>query len=270
MATDGDWHYSIGGVQQGPVPLADLRELLREGKISATDLVWRVGMPRWQPAGQTPQLRLATPAASPPAAPVDYFTPGAGMPQRARAALMGHARPTGDTQTWPLDEALLAQFNTTLKIRKRVMSAVQLFRLLGALSAISAAIFIPLSLLSLSGVSTTRGLDVGALISVAVTSAALAALYFLAARATKRSRRWAPLTMLILFCCCLGLQLISLSITAWQSANSAAAASVLTVGVFSFAIQAAFALISWRALEAIPRYLNQPAWCQELVVTAGL
>lgn len=33
---------------------------------------------------------------------------------------------------------------------------------------------------------------------------------------------------------------------------------------------AAFAIVSWKALAAIPKYLAQPAWCQELIVKAGL
>ena len=31
-----------------------------------------------------------------------------------------------------------------------------------------------------------------------------------------------------------------------------------------------FAVVSWRAYAAIPRYLGQPAWCQELIVSAGM
>jgi len=44
-----DWHYELGGQQLGPVPESELRELYRSGKISGNNLVWRAGLPDWQP-----------------------------------------------------------------------------------------------------------------------------------------------------------------------------------------------------------------------------
>lgn len=43
------WHYAAEGQQLGPVSDAELDALLREGKINSSTLVWREGMPDWQP-----------------------------------------------------------------------------------------------------------------------------------------------------------------------------------------------------------------------------
>jgi hypothetical protein len=54
-----NWFYGEGGHQNGPISDAQLDELLRTGKITATTLVWREGMPGWQP------LNVARSAADP-------------------------------------------------------------------------------------------------------------------------------------------------------------------------------------------------------------
>lgn len=53
----GEWYYSWSGTDyQGPVTLEQLRGLVREGKLAASHLVWREGMPRWVAAGGLQQL----------------------------------------------------------------------------------------------------------------------------------------------------------------------------------------------------------------------
>jgi hypothetical protein len=54
-----NWHYELGGQQLGPVPESELRELYRSGKITGNTLVWREGLPDWQP------YSLACPEAPP-------------------------------------------------------------------------------------------------------------------------------------------------------------------------------------------------------------
>lgn len=52
-----DWYYSSSGTDhQGPVTLEQLRGLVREGKLAASHLVWREGMPQWVAAGGLQQL----------------------------------------------------------------------------------------------------------------------------------------------------------------------------------------------------------------------
>jgi hypothetical protein len=53
---DRSWFYASEGQQRGPVPEAQLRELIWGGKIAADTLVWTDGMANWQKAGEIPGL----------------------------------------------------------------------------------------------------------------------------------------------------------------------------------------------------------------------
>ncbi|MES1261289.1 MAG: RDD family protein [Acidobacteriota bacterium] len=46
-----DWYYALKGRQAGPVSEPELGQLLRNGVIDSDTLVWRAGMPDWQPYG---------------------------------------------------------------------------------------------------------------------------------------------------------------------------------------------------------------------------
>ena len=51
------WYYSSSGTDhQGPVPLEQLQELVRMGKLAASHVVWREGMPQWVAAGTLDEL----------------------------------------------------------------------------------------------------------------------------------------------------------------------------------------------------------------------
>lgn len=67
-----NWHYALGGQQQGPIDDAQLDALIAAGTITAETLVWREGLPGWQP------LRLARPGTAPSvmAAPPPAVAPG--------------------------------------------------------------------------------------------------------------------------------------------------------------------------------------------------
>ncbi|HEV2693970.1 MAG TPA: DUF4339 domain-containing protein [Verrucomicrobiae bacterium] len=58
------WYYESDGKQQGPVSDEALAALLRDGTIADSTLVWREGMPAWQPLATA---RLAGPPPPPPA-----------------------------------------------------------------------------------------------------------------------------------------------------------------------------------------------------------
>ena len=80
-----DWFYVQNGRQIGPVPVKQFDDLVRSGRITLETLVWREGLPNWQPFGSitaTPSS-LPTPAAPPP-------PPGAGPPVLS-GALVGCA-----------------------------------------------------------------------------------------------------------------------------------------------------------------------------------
>ena len=64
------WYYVEGNRQrQGPLPPENLVELHRSGRIGLDTLVWREGLPQWQPLGDfAAELGLPLPAADPSAA----------------------------------------------------------------------------------------------------------------------------------------------------------------------------------------------------------
>ena len=92
---DKMWYYVVDGKNKaGPVPELELKNLIQQGQVQATDLVWTEGMASWRPANQIPGLIGMTPAgepnqantltaASPPAASVatgyrTNYQPGGG------------------------------------------------------------------------------------------------------------------------------------------------------------------------------------------------
>lgn len=57
-----EWYYGTEGQQQGPVDDATIRQLIAEGQINDSTLVWREGMVNWTPKAQV--LELATAASA--------------------------------------------------------------------------------------------------------------------------------------------------------------------------------------------------------------
>lgn len=58
------WFYSKNGTQLGPVAEAELRAKVSSGEVAPNDLVWREGMPDWQPASQAFGAASVAPSAS--------------------------------------------------------------------------------------------------------------------------------------------------------------------------------------------------------------
>ncbi len=58
-----DWFYAQQGKQLGPVAADVIRSMLASGTLAAHELVWRDGMPAWQPANSVAEL---APGAPPP------------------------------------------------------------------------------------------------------------------------------------------------------------------------------------------------------------
>jgi hypothetical protein len=50
------WFHLQGGERQGPVPLADMRELVLEGTLGPDSWVWADGMPDWKHVRDVPAL----------------------------------------------------------------------------------------------------------------------------------------------------------------------------------------------------------------------
>ncbi len=59
----------VGGQQQGPFPLAAVRQQIAAGQLARETLVWRQGMAQWTPAGQVPELADSFATVPPPLPP---------------------------------------------------------------------------------------------------------------------------------------------------------------------------------------------------------
>lgn len=294
-----NWYWAEGETQQGPVTLNGIAKLVAQGKLGGEDMIWKEGSAAWIAVNRVPALvkfikapvtsaamrteqvtrsgvggapaieplgiepPVLQPIAAAPAPEVGYYNPSSGMPPRAAATLAKHARPRGDTGDWPLDDGQVNQFDLALKYRKKIDGAASLFRLLYMLIAIG-DIFI---LIGAAAAYATAGSSRAAAAAFALLFAlaicvGLTVLYYFAWKGTSRSQRWAPLTMGIVFS--IG-GLFNLAQIAIGSAAPGNAAPSLAGGIIGIVIAAAFAYVAFQAFVAIPGYLTQPAWCQELL-----
>jgi len=97
-----NWFYASGGQQMGPVDEAALDDLVRQGVVRDDTLVWRQGLPGWQPHG-TARPR---PAAPPPAA-VAPVPPPPASPAPSSPASGGWAgsQPSAPAAAAPVEES---------------------------------------------------------------------------------------------------------------------------------------------------------------------
>jgi hypothetical protein len=51
-----DWHYCSEGKDYGPVTFTELKQLVAEGKLLPTDMLWNERIAEWQSAGELPHL----------------------------------------------------------------------------------------------------------------------------------------------------------------------------------------------------------------------
>ena len=282
------WYYARGDQRLGPVDVSEIRALAAQGELNGDDLVWTDGMADWAPArtrrelgldvtgnSDWPQPAPATvapmQAVSPfPAQAVGYYVPTGGMPPRAAPHLDGHAGPTGDVGDWPLDDTRVATFVETMKLRRKVTGAAQLYRTLFLVGLIFTALLLLLVPFMMMAVPRGRSTDtlqmtVGAAFTVGQTI-----FCFFAWRATLKTRRWAPLTMGIIFLASIGWVVVSLLVASSASNQPGEAVGMLLGGVLLCIFPAIFAVTSFRAFSTIPRYLAQPAWCQEIIAASKL
>jgi hypothetical protein len=295
---EANWFWAEGDQRNGPVAPAAIARLVADGKLGPDDLIWKEGMPDWIPVRKVPALmkyaKVPTASAQTPAAvapvdlnedthssalpdaiatadaiqPVGYYNPSGSMPPRAAATLAKHARPRGDVGDWPLDDARVAQFDEALKLRKKIDSAASLFRGLLLLTAIAAVIIVIAAMVTVSqargpaAVGMSFGFGIAAVVTIGFTI-----LYYFAWKATARSQGWAPLTMGIIFILSGLMQVFS--IVMQSMAISGAAGPAAVGGIIGMLIVGAFAYVAFNAYIAIPKYLLQPAWCQELLSKTG-
>ncbi len=77
------WYYAVDGKQTGPVSEEEIASLFQRGQITTETLVWREGMPNWQPLREirnsVPALAAASaPVAAPGVAPAPAVLPPVG------------------------------------------------------------------------------------------------------------------------------------------------------------------------------------------------
>jgi hypothetical protein len=72
---NAEWYYGENGVQKGPVDVAFLVGMLREGRLDGDDLVWRAGMTEWVAIAKVPDLAGAIRPAPMTPPPVATQTP---------------------------------------------------------------------------------------------------------------------------------------------------------------------------------------------------
>lgn len=68
------WYYTKMGLQQGPVPEAELIQKIRRAEIGDANLVWHEGMSDWLPVSQVAELRETSAPAMPVVAVVEEPT----------------------------------------------------------------------------------------------------------------------------------------------------------------------------------------------------
>jgi len=80
-------HVNRGATSLGVFSEEEVREGLRTGRFTSSDIGWREGMANWQPLSQFPELSAASPAAPPPQA-------GAGsVPAPPQSSVAGTTEP---------------------------------------------------------------------------------------------------------------------------------------------------------------------------------
>ena len=272
------WHWTEAGQPAGPGTAAELAQRVAAGRVGPDEQAWAEGMANWtavrtlpefarhlpRRAALTPQ-QLSTPAAMPAAdaasGQLGYYSTSGALPPRAADVLRGHARPTGDVGDWPLDDARFGQLVDTMKARKPIVAAAGLFRALFALYLI---LLIILLIAGLGMLSASRGsvrAEAIGMLTAAAVIGGIASLCLFTARATARSQRWAPITMLVLFGLGFAASVVGIVFGSMQR-NAAPAVGTNFVGLL---FAGAFAATAARAVSAIPKYRRQPAWCQEVL-----
>jgi amino acid transporter len=271
---DWNWFYTQHGQRMGPVTLEQLQWMIGDGQVQHNDLAWTDGMAQWTHVHELPELQPHIPIAAntattsdttiPTAAlaqPVTYFTPVIALPPRAEANLAGHARPTADVSEWPLNDEYMGQLQRAVTIRRAITWAAGVYWLIFVLSAVGGVGMLIAAVAVFPDTQRYKNAWLGFII-FAILTGGFAILHFFAWRGTLRSQRWAPILMFIFSLIGVLLNLIGL-----VAALTHAPAAAITA-FFGVLITGGVAAISMRAFVAIPKYLSQPAWCQELLAKA--
>lgn len=129
------WYYHLAGEQHGPVPLGELRSLVRGGRLHTDDLVWNDSLSDWMPLGEVDELateaRVSSVASARPVAPgarqMFCFSCGTTINERAEICPQCGVRQhgaSGDRRKSRLVTALLALFLGWLGVHRFYLEQV--------------------------------------------------------------------------------------------------------------------------------------------------
>ncbi|MHC2338807.1 DUF4339 domain-containing protein [Bradyrhizobium sp. USDA 4454] len=121
--SDRNWFYASEGQQKGPLPEAQLRDLITRGMVGADTLVWTEGMAGWQKAGEIPGLVPSAAVAAPPA-----FPQAGGPPQVAASGDYSGGALSADFPIWGLFGRSLLMFIGQIFVIPAPWTATGLYR----------------------------------------------------------------------------------------------------------------------------------------------
>lgn len=266
------YYYSKQGTNErhGPIAAGELAQLCRSGVLDPlTLLVCREGG-EWANPIDDPALGLVSDAqVVAPAAQatqqggIGYFSAGMDISARTKATLQKFATATGPRGEWPLNAMQLNQFAVAAMYRRRILAAHGVLRLFYFLGLIASAILLLVFLIMLASPRGGRGAGIAETGIPLAVLVGVTALYGFCARATFYCRTWGPLVPGILVVVSM-LFTVSTMLIASASSSRVGGLEFAVVGfIIQLLIAGAFAYVFFRAVAAIPPYLNAPVWCQE-------
>ncbi|MGP4913735.1 DUF4339 domain-containing protein [Hafnia alvei] len=85
-----NWHYEKNGIRHDGITEEEITERVKRGELTASTLVWKAGMPDWQPLSTTPLTAALAHCITPPALP-GHRIPGGVVWTLAFAPFIGYA-----------------------------------------------------------------------------------------------------------------------------------------------------------------------------------
>lgn len=296
------WYYVKDEQQVGPVSGEQLKQLATSGQLAPGDLVWKDGMADWVPASRIkglfdharaaapgssvaePVARPESPATTPmpvaepvapaggyapqAAQPIAYYNPTANLGGRAARVLAGFPPPTGPANEWPLSDVQLGQLAVAESHRKHIRALQNLLHALFVLCAIFAPLILLGALFTMADGGRNSGEAGVMMLLCALGIGGFGALYFFAARATRRCRIWGGVVLIVFSSLSLLMNLVSMVVV--TSMARGPAAGVIIAPLIGCILPGAFLFIGIKGVAAIPRFLAAPIWAQEALVNAKL
>ena len=183
-----------------------------------------------------------------------------GHPTSAGGSLPQEERKGGS----PLNDVELDELKQTETFRRRIRHGAILFRIQFLIHLVLSIIMLLFIILAFS---FGESAPLGELVTM-VIQFGTAFLLYLAYKATWGCRRWAPMTMFILNILSAAFFLV---LTVFVASQDSRRDNLVLIGMIAPAIvPVVFAIICYRAWDAIPKFLNQPAWCQNTLLYCGL